>query len=77
MARTTRILPHFEVRDGNLYWIEAEKEKGEEVAQVLVPQRYQLALLQIVHAFRMDCHLGRDKTEVQLAQCLYWPGLHK
>ncbi|KYO47812.1 hypothetical protein Y1Q_0019865 [Alligator mississippiensis] len=67
--------PRFEVKNGLLYRIERGKPGGKEVVQLLVPQRYQWAVLKVAHELRMGGHLGRDKSEARIRAMFFWPGL--
>lgn len=69
-------LPCCEVRRGLLYRIMRGQKGTEQVAQLLMPQTYQMNLLWLDHVNPLGGHLGWEKMVARLAGRLFWPHIY-
>lgn len=68
--------PRFEVRGDLLYCLTQDPQTQAEICQLLVPQRFRMAVMRLAHDVPWAGHLGREKTLCRLAQRFFWPGVH-
>ena len=60
-----------------LYRIYKEKNKKEQVMQIMVPQSLRLPLLSMAHECLLAGHGGRRRTTERLYTHFFWPGIHE
>ncbi|XP_059174742.1 uncharacterized protein LOC131954913 [Physella acuta] len=53
------------------------KSKGQEINQLVIPQKYRAQILHHAHDLTLAGHMGRKKTKQRIETTFYWPGMDK
>ncbi|XP_069502965.1 uncharacterized protein [Ambystoma mexicanum] len=68
--------PHFIKEKGLLYRV-SKSRTGDELKQLVVPQKYYPTVLEVAHIQVGEGHLGTDKTTKKMLDRFYWPGVYQ